>query len=168
MSSAHASGVSAPAAVVTIGGAPTSATVQPLALTLPGSAAAPMAGHFQEQMLSVLARRQEVLASNIANADTPNYLARDIDLPSVALALHQSGATVPLTRTHETHQSLPTPTPSEPLRYSVPQQGAVDGNTVEMDLERAKFAENALRYEFALGQVSGHYKMMKELLDAIR
>ncbi len=170
MSAAHGPGASAPPVAVSGGGAPTAAVpLQQLPLARPdGAQAAQAGGHFHEQMLSVLARREAVIASNIANADTPNYLARDIDLPSVALALHNSGATLPLARTHAAHQVLLAAPPSEPLLYTVPLQGAVDGNSVEMDVERAKFAENTVRYEFALGQVSGHYKMMKELLDSIR
>ncbi|WP_374513247.1 flagellar basal body rod protein FlgB [Niveibacterium sp.] len=170
MSAAHGSSASAPPVAVSGGGAPTAAVpLQQLPLArLNSSGAVQAGGHFHEQMLSVLARRQAVIASNIANADTPNYLARDIDLPSVALALHNAGATLSLGRTHAAHQVLLPPTPAEPLLYAVPLQGAVDGNSVEMDIERAKFAENAVRYEFAVGQVSGHYKMMKELLDSIR
>lgn len=167
MSAAHGAGASAPTSVVAAPQAGAAAT-RALPLAQPASAGAEVAGHFHEQLLSVLARRQAVIASNIANADTPHYLARDIDLPSVALALRNAGMALPMMRTHGAHQAAAPAQPGEPLRYTVPQQGAVDGNTVEMDVERAKFAENTVRYEFALGQVSGHYKMMNELLNAIR
>ena len=97
-----------------------------------------------ETALALRAYRQELLASNIANADTPGYKAVDIDLQK-ALRNGQ-------------------PATSVPLKYHVPSQGNVDGNTVEMDVERAKFAENALMYEFEVDQVKGHGMMFLELL----
>ena len=98
-----------------------------------------------ETALALRAYRQQLLASNIANADTPNYKAVDID---IADALRNGRST-----------------PSEvPLKYVVPSQGSVDGNTVEMDVERAKFAENALMYEYEVDRVKGHYQMQQELL----
>jgi flagellar basal-body rod protein FlgB len=55
-----------------------------------------------------------------------------------------------------------------PLRYHVPYQAAVDGNTVELDVERAKFAESAVRYEFALDRVRSHYMHMEDLLKNLK
>lgn len=97
-----------------------------------------------ERALALLARRQELIASNIANADTPNYKAMDIDVQE-ALRLGYTAENVP-------------------VKYHVPSQSNLDGNTVEMDVERAKFAENTIKYRFALDRVSGYYKEMAELL----
>ena len=80
---------------------------------------------FHESALSLRAQRQELLASNIANADTPNYKARDIDV----------------------------------------NQGSVDGNTVDMDVERNQFADNALRYEAGITMIN---HQIKGLLAAIQ
>lgn len=115
------------------------------------------AHNFQEQALSLHAYRLQLIASNIANADTPHYKAVDIDFRE---ALRAAGGF------NEHHHSgqISGSAPSVPLKYHLPQQDSVDGNTVELDVERAKFAESALRYEFSLNRVSGHYKMMMELL----
>jgi len=53
--------------------------------------------------------------------------------------------------------------PLYPLKYQVPSQDSADGNTVDMDVERAKFAENSIMYEYSLDRVSGHFKMLMEL-----
>lgn len=99
-----------------------------------------------ERALSLHAYRLQLLASNIANADTPGYKAVDIDVRE-ALLNGQSVADKTV-----------------PLKYHVPSQGSVDGNTVEMDVERAKFAESALRYQYSVDRVRGHYKDMEDLL----
>ena len=123
------------------------------ALSANGSAHIPLDGaphgpgghNIHERALALRAYRQQLLASNIANADTPNYKAVDID---IAQALRNG-------------QSAPA---DIPLQYHVPSQGSVDGNTVEMDVERAKFAENALMYQYEVDRVRGHYMMLQELL----
>ncbi|GAB3421973.1 flagellar basal body rod protein FlgB [Massilia agilis] len=109
---------------------------------------------FQETALALRAQRQEILASNIANADTPNYKARDFDFQGAlqdALTKQSSPAGV-LATTNARH--IPRGTPDgntlpdgTQLQYRVPTQNTVDGNTVDMDVERAQFADNALRYE---------------------
>ena len=109
---------------------------------------------FNEAALSLRSTRQQVLASNIANADTPNYKARDIDF-AAALQATLARSTPPagvLAATAPGHVGgsaqngdlLPDGTP---LQYRGTVQGAVDGNTVDMDVERNQFADNALRYE---------------------
>ncbi|MDA8254784.1 MAG: flagellar basal body rod protein FlgB [Betaproteobacteria bacterium] len=121
-----------------------------------------------EVALGLRAYRQQLLASNIANADTPGYKAVDIDFQE-ALRIAQTamqGGAVKLSTTAAGHLSAPAPTQYSniPLKYHVPQQAGIDGNTVEMDVERAKFTENALRYQFSLDRVSGHYKDLLALL----
>ena len=114
---------------------------------------------FQQLALGLRAYRQQIIASNIANADTPGYKAVDIDFQE-ALRNAQAAANVPpvsLTTTsggHLSGQSTGTQPPI-PLKYHVPSQGSIDGNTVEMDVERAKFAENTVMHQFAMDRVSG-------------
>ncbi|MDP5239495.1 flagellar basal body rod protein FlgB [Uliginosibacterium sp. 31-16] len=124
---------------------------------------------FQETALGLRAYRQQLIASNIANADTPGYKAVDIDFQE-ALRIAQSGGTpLPMATTSASHIMGQTPNASSyPLKYHVPSQESVDGNTVEMDVERAKFAENSIMYEFTLDRVSGHYKMMSELFQSLK
>ncbi len=99
--------------------------------------------------LLVRSRRNELLASNIANADTPGYKARDIDFRA---ALQGAGREIGLTRTQPGHLSLENDSGIDgaELLYRVPNQPSLDGNTVDPDLERAAFAENALRYNASL------------------
>ncbi len=97
-----------------------------------------------ERALALRAYRQQLLASNIANADTPGYKAVDIDI----LEALRTGKD----------------TNSVQVKYVTPSQGSVDDNTVEMDIERVKFMENAIMYEYEVDRVRGHYKDMEELL----
>ena len=125
---------------------------------------------FNESALSLRAQRQEVIASNIANADTPNFKARDIDFASAmqgALAKTNQGAA--LAATNKSHiqpaadgKALPDGTP---VLYRGVVQGAVDGNTVDMDVERNQFADNALRYEAGITMIN---HQIKGLLAAIQ
>jgi flagellar basal-body rod protein FlgB len=120
---------------------------------------------FNEAALSLRSTRQQVLASNIANADTPNYKARDIDFAS-ALQATLARSTPPagvLAATAPGHVGgsgqngdvLPDGTA---LQYRGTVQGAVDGNTVDMDVERNQFADNALRYEAAVTMLNSQIK----------
>ncbi|QGZ39261.1 flagellar basal-body rod protein FlgB [Pseudoduganella flava] len=126
---------------------------------------------FNELALSLRSTRQSVLASNIANADTPNYKARDIDFTSaLQAALSNTAQTGTLKTTAAKH--FPTP-PQDgstlpdgtPLLYRGVVQGAVDGNTVDMDVERNQFADNALRYEAGVTFINSQ---IKGLLTAIQ
>ena len=110
---------------------------------------------FNEAALGLRAQRQQLLASNIANADTPNYKARDIDFASALQAVVARNSGTPpagvLAQTAPAHMPisgtgdfLPNGTP---VQYRIPAQGAADNNTVDMDVERNQFADNAIRYE---------------------
>lgn len=122
---------------------------------------------FQETALSLRAQRQQLLASNIANADTPNYKARDVDFNKAlqgALAKSTGGATSPneLVKTSTTHLSSNTQQTigGAPLLYSNTQQGNVDGNTVDMDVQRNQFTDNAMRYEVSVTLAAAKIKGM--------
>jgi len=116
----------------------------PAHFPLPGLSSKALEHGFNERALDLRVYRQTLLASNIANADTPGYKAMDIDIET-ALRDGKTSKTV---------------TP----HYVTPSQGAIDGNTVEMDVERVKFTQNALMYEYHVDRVRGHYKDMEELL----
>lgn len=115
-----------------------------------------------EQALKFRAQRNEVLTSNIANADTPNYKARDFDF-SAALKDAQGGS-LRLTGTNSMHlgtsHSSAAPLGQE-LKYRVPTQPTLDGNTVETDVEQAAFAENALQYRASLEFLSGKIRSLR-------
>ncbi|WP_163559800.1 flagellar basal body rod protein FlgB [Halomonas sp. NO4] len=111
--------------------------------------------NYHQQALGLRQERHKVLASNIANADTPNYKARDMDFANelkkaVAQGSHDGGG-LALARTSERHlagQGMPSA--RSDLLYRVPDQASLDGNTVDMDRERTAFADNAVRYQAAL------------------
>jgi flagellar basal-body rod protein FlgB len=116
---------------------------------------------FDQTALRLRSARQELLASNIANADTPNYKAKDIDFAS-ALQGAMSGSTtnLPLATTSTSHFGSATGenVMGAPVMYRNVLQPSADGNTVDMDVERAQFADNALRYEASVSFVSGQVK----------
>lgn len=109
---------------------------------------------FNETALNLRSQRQELLASNIANADTPNYKARDIDFASalkgaLAATTPPSGVMAKTAPGHvggagQRGDFLPNGTP---VLYRSAAQGSADNNTVDMDVERNQFTDNALRYE---------------------
>lgn len=104
----------------------------------------------QRRALSAQTYRQELLASNIANADTPNYKARDFDFAAAMIAAGTSGDLV-LARTSQTHLGAGASAVSDvDLKYRIPYQPSLDGNTVEAPVEQAAFAENAVRYQASL------------------
>jgi flagellar basal-body rod protein FlgB len=116
---------------------------------------------FQQAALNLRAARQELMASNIANADTPNYKAKDIDFASALQgALSGSGQKLPVAVTSPQHLAGATgeSVMGAPVQYRKPLQPSADGNTVDMDVERAQFADNALRYEASLTFISNDVK----------
>jgi flagellar basal-body rod protein FlgB len=102
-----------------------------------------------EQALLLHGQRIGVLATNIANADTPNYKARDIDFSEV-LANTGEGS-LPMRVTQASHITISDgELPAGDLKYRNPYQASLDGNTVEMPVEQAAFAENNVRYQASL------------------
>ena len=108
---------------------------------------------FGETALKLRTYRHEVLSSNLVNADTPNYKARDIDFPSV-LAARLAGQTDPtslgLDLTHVAHIAVPIRVGGPNKMFRVPVQPSVDGNTVDPDIERGHFVKNSFFTESAL------------------
>lgn len=115
-----------------------------------------------EQALRLGAQRTELLASNIANSDTPGYKAKDIDFRA-ALQNAQSvkdgmSDSVTLKTTHEKHIHLSADAAGAELLYRVPNQASLDGNTVDSQMEQSAFAENAMRYQATLTFIDGKFK----------
>jgi len=112
-----------------------------------------------QQALAIRSQRAEILASNIANADTPGYKARDIDFKAT-LANIGNDAGSSLTRTNAKHIQISTSASSPEILYRTPNQSSLDGNTVDGQLEKSAFAENALRYQASLTFLGGKFKGM--------
>jgi flagellar basal-body rod protein FlgB len=115
--------------------------------------------------LKLRSQRTEVLAANLANADTPGYRARDIDFKhALAAASGQTGpgSGVHLATTRAGHIGTGTANGMAPaeLKYRVPLAPALDGNTVDGQLEQAAFAENTVRYQATLSFVSSKFRAL--------
>ncbi|MES2319141.1 MAG: flagellar basal body rod protein FlgB [Pseudomonadota bacterium] len=119
---------------------------------------------FWEKSLSIYAKKLELIASNIANADTPHYKARDIDFKA-ALNQAMMQPEAPLRRGQQSRLALQNDV--LPVMYRVPTQPSADNNTVDMDVERAAFADTAIRYEIAVQKIAGEYKEMMELFRSL-
>jgi len=124
--------------------------------------------HFSQTALNLRAYRQELLASNIANADTPNYKARDIDFKSAldgALGKAQGGA-LALVQTAPAHLGAAGANSyGAAVQFRGEQQSSVDGNTVSIDVERAAFAENAIQMEAMMTFINSRFKTLSSALQ---
>lgn len=112
--------------------------------------------------LSVRAKRAEILASNLANEDTPGYKARDIDFREVLSSQKQA---VNGLRTTDSGHISTVGVAGAALKYRIPTQMSADGNTVESQIEQAQFGENAVRYQASLNFLNGS---LKGLMLALR
>jgi flagellar basal-body rod protein FlgB len=133
---------------------------------------------FHSKALVLRAERQRVIASNIANADTPGYVGRDVNFQA---AMEAAVGSNPLagsrpgnaamqgqSTTHGRHIPLQASTASlgsSRLDYTVQTQPAMDGNSVDLDRERANFVDNSVRYEATLRFINGQ---AKGILSAIQ
>ncbi len=123
---------------------------------------------FQEVALRLREQRQEVLASNIANADTPGYKARDIDFnQALQAALTNNASDVEtLAQTSPAHLAgINDTNGGAALQYQTPLQNRADGNTVDMDTERNQFTDNALRYEASLTMLTAQIKNLLAVIQ---
>lgn len=123
---------------------------------------------FQQQAVALRHQRQTILAANIANADTPGYQARDINFSQQLQNKLQAGAAKSLTLAVTSSQHLAS-APMSPLEmdllYRVPYQASLDGNTVEMDIEKSNFADNTLKYQASFTMLNGQVKKMLAVLQ---
>ncbi|MFT0546644.1 flagellar basal body rod protein FlgB [Allopusillimonas ginsengisoli] len=125
---------------------------------------------FYQEAINLRQHRQEVLAANIANADTPNYKARDFDfsqaLRAVAQGSQASRTATELKLTSMRHLPGKAQMPdAATLLYRQPLQPSLDGNTVEMDTERVQFADNTQRYQADLTIISARIKTIMAALQ---
>lgn len=126
---------------------------------------------FQQDAMGLRAERQQVLANNIANADTPNYRARDFDFAAELASSLSEGRTgnggMALATTSQRHlRASFSTTSSRELLYRVPDQPSLDGNTVDMDRERAQFADNSVRYQASLTFLNNRLQSLKTAMQS--
>jgi len=115
------------------------------------------------QALSLREQRSEILAANLANADTPDYKARDLDFSSVLQQTLQSETRI--NKTNAGHLEASDSVLGADLLYRNPHQASLDGNTVEAHVEQAKYAENAVQYQASLRFINNKFA---GLMSAIR
>ncbi len=119
-----------------------------------------------EQGVRIRERRAELLANNLANADTPNYKARDIDFKQVLQQAEAGTNTPPMKSSRVKHMQADgfTPGMNAELMYRNPLQPSVDGNTVDSQQEKAQFIQNAVQYQVSLSFLSGKIKSLMTAL----
>ena len=118
------------------------------------------------QALMVRGRRAQTLASNLANADTPNYKARDFDFKAL-LDNARANQSVAARRTHSAHlRGTGSAAGDGNLLYRIPQQPSLDGNTVDAQVEQSQFAQNAVHYQASLhflnSKITGLIRVLRE------
>lgn len=127
---------------------------------------------WRQEVLHLQQTRQSVLATNIANADTPNYKARDIDfqaeLSRVMKAGRKAQSGLALHTTSERHiaPARNTRMGVHELLYRVPEQPSLDGNTVDMERERASFLDNSLRHQASLTFMKGDIQGLRGAMQS--
>src|ERR1700746_143949 len=116
------------------------------------------------QALTLESQRMEVLAKNLANADTPNYKAQDIDFRTALAQAGSPGASLPMATTASGHIGHTASTGnvdlSSALKYRTPLAPSLDGNTVDAQMEQAAFADNTVRYQATLTFLSAKFKSL--------
>ena len=117
-----------------------------------------------EQALKLRAQRAEVLAGNIANADTPGYKARDIDFHKLMQQEMPPAERMQVTSSRHIQPDQGLVSASE-MFYRIPTQSSLDGNSVDTQQEHAAYASNAMEYQASLRFLSGN---IKKLMTAIR
>ena len=118
----------------------------------------------QPAALELRSLRTQIIANNIANADTPNYKARDIPFEQML----REATEVPsglMATTHPQHLSERARDVNETLLYRIPMLPSIDGNTVDGHVEQAEFANNALHFQASLRFLNGKFR---GLISAIR
>jgi len=111
--------------------------------------------------LQLQSRRTEVLASNLANADTPNFKARDIDFRAALADASAPGTALPMAATRPGHIATAAGADEHvTLQYRTPLAPSLDGNTVDTHLEQAAFAENAVRYQATLTLLNAKFRSL--------
>jgi flagellar basal-body rod protein FlgB len=120
-----------------------------------------------EQALELRSQRAEILASNLVNADTPNYKARDIDFrAALQTQMTKPVGSVRVAATHDRHIGAANPSlhPGADLMYRMPYQPSLDGNTVEEQEELARFAKNSMDFQASFQLLNGKFKGLKSAI----
>lgn len=107
-----------------------------------------------EQAMQLCENRAVMLTNNLTNASTPNYKAKDIDFHAILQRATAGADSGELDMTQAGHMQLNEIAGNGQVKYRIPMQNSLDGNTVDPEIERKNFAENALRYQVSLTFIS--------------
>jgi flagellar basal-body rod protein FlgB len=117
-----------------------------------------------EHALQARVKRAEVLANNLANADTPGYKARDIDFQTMMQKAQNSMSGFNMSTTDNGHMDTSSPGADGELLYRIPNQPSIDGNTVEAQSEQSRFMRNAMDYQASFEFLSSKFAGLKKAL----
>ncbi len=118
-----------------------------------------------QQALLLRSKRAEVLANNLANADTPGFQARDLDFKAILSGVTEAPESQSLVTTHNNHIAFENSDPTADMMYRLPLHASVDGNTVDAQIEKAEFVQNAMSFQASYTFLNGK---IKTLMAAIR
>ncbi|MBE0485080.1 flagellar basal body rod protein FlgB [Marinobacter sp.] len=110
-----------------------------------------------EHALQARVQRAEVLANNLANADTPGFKARDIDFQAMMQKAQASVSGIAMSKTHHGHMDTSSPGSDGELLYRTPHQPSLDGNTVDAQEEQSRFMRNAMDYQASFQFLSSKF-----------
>lgn len=115
-----------------------------------------------DDAMMLRSRRSSILAANIANADTPDYKARDMDFAAMMKKV-QSGqqSHFEMSRTNQHHLSATVQQVDPDIKYRNPLHAALDGNTVDMHAEQARFSKNAVEYQTSFSFLNSKISSLK-------
>ncbi len=117
-----------------------------------------------EQAMLLRTDRANVLSSNLANADTPNYKARDIDFHAALQSQVSQGSVGRAKPTHSGHMQIANLNSTNEMLYRVPSQPSIDGNTVEGHVEHAEFMKNSMEFQVAFQLLNGSFKGLRKAI----
>ncbi|WP_394133197.1 flagellar basal body rod protein FlgB [Marinobacter nauticus] len=117
-----------------------------------------------EHALQARVKRAEVLANNLANADTPGYKARDVDFQAMMQKAQDSMTGFDMTTTHSGHMDTSSPGADGELLYRTPHQPSIDGNTVDAQAEQTRFMRNAMDYQASFQFLSSRFSGLTKAL----
>ena len=111
-----------------------------------------------EKALAVRTKRNELIANNLANTDTPNFKAQDLNFREILSSSEKNLNPAHLQKTNSKHMDLASSEFTPLMKYRTPTQPSLDGNTVDEHLEQAAFGENAVRYQATLHFLDRRFK----------
>ncbi|HVN41564.1 MAG TPA: flagellar basal body rod protein FlgB [Steroidobacteraceae bacterium] len=118
--------------------------------------------------LALHSQRMQVLAANLANADTPGYKARDLDFSEALSQASDPAVPLRVSTTHAAHiGASDAGLPGAAAKYRNPMQPSLDGNTVDAPMDQARFAENALSYQVSLTLVNDRLSQLQTAISGI-